>query len=228
MSRIERSYSIEEKIKYAKKLYDRYLELQEIDRKLGYIKLENPIFDGYKRYYVVREDLMRSKKKHALEEILSHINTTIHCKNKNFEYLDRKSKKMKPMSQSLAPLSQKDYDKLRPGLQKYFYKTFTVQYSLFSRGWSREVVHYKFANTWMFVFKVTEHYITKSKVFDPEIDSELKYLKDKLYGQNLFYQYLSYDSHSDIWDRKRNWNYRAPIKNKIKSMITHGDFEDDK
>src|SRR5438309_7971971 len=65
-------------------------ELYKQQRNLGWIELHPPVVRGWKRYFVLREDVAKAKQAAFFESILSKINTTEYSYRKDFKVKKRK------------------------------------------------------------------------------------------------------------------------------------------
>ncbi|MEY4934726.1 MAG: hypothetical protein RIS64_1085 [Bacteroidota bacterium] len=92
-----------------------------------YVPLEKPLFIGYEKYFVLRDDF----KSPIVEKLLKLINSHIFSKTKDFTYrVRRKSKaaqlqkgrKNIPIEHSLRMLNPNEWSKLPADEQKYFFK----------------------------------------------------------------------------------------------------------
>jgi hypothetical protein len=81
-----------------KKLLRLHKERKQIwqqQRNLGYVDVHPPIVKGWKRFFVLREDVVRCKDALFYQNILDKINKTEYCNRKDFKRKPRYSSKRK-------------------------------------------------------------------------------------------------------------------------------------
>src|SRR5215213_11908918 len=66
-------------------------QLYQQQRSLGWVELHPPVMRGWKRYFVLREDVQRSKSAAFFTSILNRINTVQYSSLKDFKVKKRKS-----------------------------------------------------------------------------------------------------------------------------------------
>jgi hypothetical protein len=77
--------------KQIRKKYRRSEELSDIRRNIQWIPLDKPYQRGFVRFFVVREDVMRSKYGEFFEGILKKIKTYMYSESRKFLKKKRKS-----------------------------------------------------------------------------------------------------------------------------------------
>ena len=86
-------------------LHKERMELQHQQQNLGYVALIPPIVKGWKRYFVLRDDVARSKDAAFYQNILDKINKVEYCSRKDFRrkvrYV-RKKKEWKLIAQNCS------------------------------------------------------------------------------------------------------------------------------
>jgi len=158
-------------------------QIWEQQRGLGYMTIDPPIVQGWKRYFVLREDVARSKNADFYQGILDKINTVQYCNRKDFKRRGRirKQKTWKPIEQTV----------LLPGYFEFKKLNFSEkEEALFEERQVRHkyrnelVTVMSFKEQWRFVFRVRQHLITKVKVIDAELERREKEIDDILERTN--------------------------------------------
>jgi hypothetical protein len=89
--------------------------LYQQEKDLPWLPLDIPYQKGWKRFFVLRDDVARSRDADFFTELLLKINTTQHANNKSFT--KRKKKKRKKIEveiqQSLKSFDERDWDNLK-------------------------------------------------------------------------------------------------------------------
>jgi hypothetical protein len=179
-SRESRKAFLKDKEKEVRQLENRLRLLQDIDRKLGYVKLENPLRAGWERSYTFIPHVTFRNDYDELLQILDLIQETVVSPNK--EFIRKRGKRIKPIEQSPRYINKDKFLSLSRRQQSYFTPI------LKRVGWLREY-HYVWVfnrENWL-TFKIKAHYIRKVKLFDEEIDSEITRLMNKLYYRDRLY-----------------------------------------
>ena len=71
--------------KYLRECCDRHAELEKQKRTMPLVPLEKPYQKGYVRFFVVRDDVKRSKLGDFFENLLAKINTYQYADNRKFQ-----------------------------------------------------------------------------------------------------------------------------------------------
>lgn len=179
--------------------YQEYLDKQW---GLGYEELDEPIFIGYVRYYVLREDIKRRKDAHHFQRILDAINFRQYTREKENPF------KKTRVEMRLNHLNQKDYDALFSGdnaiperFKYMFFKTMNV-----SKWGGRIDYVYTFQNDYYFEVVVKEHYLNKVRLSDPEYQSIIDKLSDKMRDEHLWEWYYGNYHKRDPWFDYMSYN----------------------
>jgi hypothetical protein len=195
-----------------KELLDAWSELEELHkqrRRLGFIELEKPIVKGWKRYFVLRTDIMKSKEGRFFHQILEKINNESVCGRKDFKARDRKTKRMTPIEQHTTWLSKREFDELNfTDKQRECFEFRIVRLENAER---KRLFVYRFE--WQFEFKVKRNIITKISVMDPLIESRIAELENYFERNNLREKVMHlrgisrYRSWRKGWDEKEKYQY---------------------
>jgi len=187
MSRRERRREFHERMeKETMRLIRREDELWKIKMKLSLdkVKLETPIFWGWKRCYKLRSDIARSDDAEFYKEILKVINNFWYSKTKTFKQrMNEHGRRFFSIdddnNQNLKVLSQKEYDKLTNKQQELF------EFIEFTNRWDNTTYYrYVFNRPYVFKFVIHRYYITEVLEFSPEIDSELELIDHRLWDKH--------------------------------------------
>ncbi len=161
--------------------------LYEKRRNLGWEPLIPPIQRGWKRFFVLQEDVAAGKQADFFEQLLKKINTTNYSWKKDFTIKKRKRgrKIYVVREQRLLAPCEWQFKKLgfSPQEQQLFYEQWqTDKYGYLSK-------RYIFSEPWRFALVVKPNMIGKKRVTDPELESEIaqidQYLERHFYNRRL-------------------------------------------
>lgn len=158
------------------------LELQR--KNLPFLPLPEPYQKGWKRFFVLREDVARSENAPFYELLLRKINTIEYSKSKSFIYRERRDKKQ-VRSERLQYLQEfESYEWNRPDnpLTARERKLFTM---VEKRRKGRTVQLYRFSEPWRYVLKIEPHFITHHKVVDEVLEQRISQLNNFIDRRNL-------------------------------------------
>jgi len=116
-----------------RRMYMKLKRIEKAQRSLGWIELEKPVYLGYIKRFVLRDDISRRKDASVFEGILKHINKFITCKQKDFLRKDWKTKKKVPIEHNLKRLSKKIFNTLPTNQQKHFFATYDNKHEIYGR-----------------------------------------------------------------------------------------------
>jgi hypothetical protein len=145
-------------------------------RNLGWKTLDEPIFWGYERYFVIRPDLVAADNKTTahLHEILGYVQREERSKNKIFEQRIPKTKQKKERPHELGRVSCKSYNKMPEHLKAYFRKVKSPQGKHYWDGFEWVgAYYYTPIKAWHFVSKTRKFYITEVREHDNILLQEL-------------------------------------------------------
>lgn len=166
-------------------LYKKLRHLREEQRNLGYTDLVPPFQRGWKRFFVLRDDVSRLENAFFFQGLLDKINTTQFSNRKNFK-VKRKQKGKKvyverEQSFPVIELYQLRTIKLTEKEQLYFNKE--ERYN--SKYWRTVLV---FTEPWRFELKIAPNMITQVKVIDPVLIQEEQKIENYLERNGLNYK----------------------------------------
>ncbi|WP_305952628.1 hypothetical protein [Emticicia oligotrophica] len=174
--------SIEARDKKLIRLYKEEKELRKRKYNLPMIDLSPPIQKGYKRFFVVREDVKRSKMGSFYENLLQKINTFQYSSTKIFKKkAKRKGKKvLVDIEQKLSVIYPHELKKLK--LDERQLNCFEYKIVLEVLGKTiREKHFYEFKEPWRYVLRIRPNMIDKVKAFDSELEQRIAELDTILY-----------------------------------------------
>ena len=139
---------------------------------LGWEPLVPPVQKGWKRFFVLREDVARSKAASFYEAILAKINTVKYSHRKDFkkkrrafgkkQYVVREQQLCKPDEQQFTKLAFTEVE------QAQFHHEW-----LYKKGSGKFSKRYVFNEPWRFVLRVRPNIIDKVRKQDPELEARL-------------------------------------------------------
>lgn len=147
-------------------------------RDLGWEPLIPPVQKGWKRYFVLREDVARSKQAEFYEKILKKINT--------YQWHYRRDFKIRKKRYGGVKYTIKEQHLLRPA-EDYFNRChftekekqqFHEVYAYDKRH--RYVKNYVFNEPWRFVLRVRPNMVDKVKKRDAVIEARMRAIRDYL------------------------------------------------
>jgi hypothetical protein len=177
-------------------------------RDLGWEPLVPPVQKGWKRFFILREDVARSKQADFFAAILKKINRYDWSWKKDF--LVKKKKRGKKI------YVVKGQHLLKPGERQFQAMNFTEQEKQFFypelqwEPWSKEPAKkYVFTEPWRFVLVVRPNMIDKIRIKDAFLESELQRIENYL-ERNALRQKQSKIVHG--YCQRRRW--REIVKHK--------------
>jgi hypothetical protein len=187
-------------------------ELDELERNLGYEPLIPPVQKGWKRFFVLRDDVARSKHAEFFENILKNINT--------YEWHYRRDFKVRKRRYGKGKYAVKTQILLRP-CESHFQKLGfnEVEKSFFYDAWKWEggkrlYKYYVFSEPWRFVLRVRPNMIDKIKRRDAQIESRSQEIENYFERNNCRYRLCK------ILDGEVGWRYdmrKRPVENVLKN-----------
>ena len=166
------------------RLHKEQMQIKQYQRNLGYIELNPPIVKGWKRYFVLREDVARSNDAVFYQYILNKINKVEYCNRKDFKKkpkYSRKRKKWEQIEQTVKQTEYHDFVKLNfTEKEKALFEEKYVRHQ-----WRKELVKvYVFKEQWRFVFRIRQNLITKVKAVDHDMEKREKEIRYYLQSTN--------------------------------------------
>jgi hypothetical protein len=186
-------------------------------RNMGMIELDPPIVRGWKRFFVLREDVARCNDAAFYQNILDKINHVEICKRKDFktkkkylrkkgnwELIEQKVKQHEPREFSKCNFSDKEkalFD------EKYV-----------KARWGKGLIKvFVFKEQWRFVFKIKPNIITHVQAVDEELENrsnEISNYFDRTNKRNTLNRLLGHRvSRWRRWDNGEKPKYKFDKKN---------------
>lgn len=197
-------------------------QLLKLDRELGAlyhqrrnlpeVPFDPPVQRGWVRYFVLREDVARSKDASFFEGILARINTETYCYRKDFKRKKRRKgmKPHDPQEQRVRKLYEWEFRKANfTSKEKSF---FEERIGIKERQITRT---YHFKEKWRYVMTVRPRTITKVIQYNPELECRIKKLERTFSNYNLKGRLYHLKGHRDFW-----WKPDFPIKEKYEYQNT--------
>lgn len=146
--------------------------LRKQKRNLGWEPLVPPVQKGWKRFFVLRDDVARSKAATFYEGILVKINTVDYSHRKDFKQKKRAfgKKKYVVSEQHLRKPCAHDFEKLAftEAEKAQFHPEWSCE-----KGSGKFIKRYVFNEPWRFVLRIRPNVIDKVRRQDPELDRRL-------------------------------------------------------
>ena len=140
---------------------------------MGWDPLIPPVQKGWKRFFVLRDDVARSRHSGFFQNILRKINTYDWSHRKDFMIRKRRCgrKKYGVKEQKLLQPWEWHFEKL--GFNGYEKQMFHEEfhYEKWNKG---PIKRYVFTDPWRFVLKIKPNMITKIRRIDPELESRMQ------------------------------------------------------
>lgn len=210
--------------------FDKYLiqldkEEDDLNKKkysLGWEPLLPPVQRGWKRFFILREDVAASKYAEFFQTLLDKINTNDWSYRKDFmikkrrygkkKYVVKDQKLLEPCQWQFAKLEFTDSEK------KFFHEVFEID------KWSRKPIkRYVFTEPWRFRLKIAPNMITKVRIKDSELEAEIDRIRSYMERNDLRKRQARVTrGYYRDWYRKMTIKYNEvnPILNKPVLRIT--------
>lgn len=196
-------------------LYKRLRHIRKEQYNLGYIDLVPPFQKGWKRFFVLRDDVLKSEDAVFFQLLLDKINTMQFSFRKDFKVKQKqKGKKVfveREQSFPVIELYELKKIKLTEKEQTYFY--FDLKYNLNWKEWRKVLV---FKDPWRFVLKVSPNMITKVRIIDPALIKEECEIENHLKKNNLNYKMWKimngYSNCYSGWKKDEKMKYKSLFK----------------
>lgn len=213
---------------------DKEKQLIQLDKKqhqlckqkwdLPLLPLDFPYQKGWKRFFVLREDVARSRDADFFTELLTKINTTQRSNNKSFT--KRKKKKRKKIDveiqQVLKSFDESDWN--NPKYCKLNEKEKAL-FKLTKRWCSRRkyfYTEYVFSEPWRYVLKVKPHFITHYKMHDNVLEQQIAEIDNHIQIHCLQHKIAKLTNgrknHHRCWNQNK-LKYLHPFKHKALHTI---------
>lgn len=190
---------------------------------LPMVPLEEPYQKGWKRFFVLRDDVSRSDQAGFYQGILDKINTVQYSGDKSFKLKGKRKRKkiQKDRRQLLKEFDEWQWHNRNQALDKAE-KAHFHQYERWSKDGKTKSVVYRFNEPWRYVLRVKPNMITEVKMLDQALEQEIQLLRNHVTTHQLDYRI------DRLKGRKNYWNgyyegikpgYKDPFKNKAWHLI---------
>lgn len=207
-SRQKKRMQYEDFHKYLIRLSKERKTLYKQKRELGWQPLSPAVQKGWKRFFILRDDVARSKQADFFSGILKKIN--------NYDWSWKKDFLVKKKRRGKKVYVVKNQQLLKPGERQFQGMNFTEQEKqlfypeLQWESWSKEPIKkYVFAEPWRFILVVRPNMIDKIRIKDAFLESELQRISNYL-ERNALRQKQSRIVHG--YSKRRSW--REIVKHK--------------
>lgn len=200
-------------------------EIHKAERELPLVPLPVPIQRGWRKGFVIRDDVLRRSDAHELRRILPQVQCFIYSNRADFKAKKYHSKQEENIPHEIAMVPEKSWDKLQwPEYFKTKWFSFRTVIKAGAFGTTYLVKGWHFRYPWMFVPEVQAHYATHSKNVDPNLARE----KAEIY--NFFEKHNGWCRLDKIRYGRHRSNYGDPTKQDfIENIVlreTQKEFED--
>ncbi len=148
--------------------------LWEMKRNIPLVPLDKPYQKGFVRFFVVRDDVKRSKDGRFFGELLEKINTEMYSPNRKF--LKKKRRRGKRIyvakEQRIANIYPWEWDSAKFGLTEREKQYFIMKDNYCPIRKSCKV-YYEYTEPWRFVLKVKPNLITHYKPLQSDLEKEI-------------------------------------------------------
>lgn len=160
------------------------MRLAKAKREFNWVELPKPERHGFKKSFIIRPDVRKGATPTMLavyEDILKLCNQTIVAPDKKFVKKDWRTKKKVPMELKLKHIMPHKWEELPSDRHRaQFIMVMKKDIS------SRQYKAYEVRDPWMYVEQIKPHYITHRLLVDPQLDSELAEIENKIERANLW------------------------------------------
>lgn len=193
--------------KEVRRLQKRQQDIYKQQRKLGFIKLEQPIRHGWYKEIIITENVDRYKNKEAILEIYSKINSWIWGSTKPKAELNWQNKTSKYLIYKAFPtLSKKQFNKLSPRAQRL-----CTSFQFRNEQKKLKIRFYIRIPKASYRIKFSRAYITHRKRIDPDLIRESDFIGYQLNKKEL------YNTNQAIYAWKCDWSLSKYKQEKLKT-----------
>lgn len=188
-------------------------ELWQAWNQRGYTELDPPVMKGYKRYFVLREDVARSRDGEFFQELLKKINTYDYSHRKDFKVKKRRRGRKVHVLREQQLLQPAEYHFKKMKLTSKEINCFEERVRYCKNGID-QIKYFVVKEPWRFVLQVRPNMITKQRVTAPELRSEMDQLDNFLKQNQLEHKIWSLTRSQQ--SSQRRWLPECKVKYRFK------------
>lgn len=153
---------------------------------LPMVPLENPYQKGWKRHFVLRDDILRSPSAAFYVQLLEKINTVQYHPEKSFKLKKKRKRRKIPLErrQFLQDFTEWQWQHRSLKLTEEDKAHFHL-YEQTSKNGKEKLLRYRFNEPWRYVLQVKPHFITEVKMLDQALEQEIQLLNNRIDHQHL-------------------------------------------
>ncbi|MEI9947087.1 MAG: hypothetical protein WDN26_23095 [Chitinophagaceae bacterium] len=170
---------------------------------LGWESIIPPVQKGWKRFFVLREDVARSRQAEFFEKILRKINTYEWSYRKNFVVSKRKKRRRIHVVKEQKLLEPCEWHFVKLGFNVAEQQMFREEWS-YGKQKKEPVKRYVFNEPWRFVLRVRPNMITKMRIKDSVLESRMNEINSYLERNDLEWKQRKLLDGNCRW-RHRDW-----------------------
>ncbi len=163
------------------RLEKRRIILWKKKQSLPWVPLKEPYQKGWKRFFVLREDVKRCSNASFYETLLGKINTTHYSTNKAFKAKrKRKARNVYVVEkQDLKEFSVAEFNSPKTGLTEKECRLFYLKttWNPYTKLWVQRMA---FKEPWRYVLKIRPHIITEVRLVDNTLEQEYQQLENRV------------------------------------------------
>jgi hypothetical protein len=204
-------------------LHKRRAELWRLERLMPVVPLEQPYQRGWKRFFVLRDDVKRGPRAAFFEALLTKINTVTYHPDKSFKQKKRRKKRYgfyfrQQLLREFDPYSwQLNRMKLTDDEKACF--TRVEKYDHQNRRWA---IKYMVTEPWRFVLKIAPHIIAHIKPVDADRAREIAYIDNHV--TNFFLEpRISLLTRGRSYSSDKLFTANAKYINQLKNLPRYSD-----
>lgn len=181
--RLQKEDSDKQLIQIIKKRAQYWKEKQN----LPWIPLEIPYQRGWKRHFVLREDVKRSPMADFYESLLKRINTVQHSADRSFKTRRRRRRRKakEEKKQILQEFPEWQWEQERYHGLTALEKAHFHLYEKWDKQRKNIQLYYRFNEPWRYVLKIVPHMITHVKMVDEILESKIQRLDNYICNYHL-------------------------------------------
>ena len=190
------------------RLYKLRTKLRHDRQRQPWVPLAEPYQKGWKRFFVLREDIRRSKDADFYQTLLDRINTVQYSRDKAFRKRKRRMRRYvyTVETQALKEISEREWASPKLKLTEkermlfFRYERWCPQGKYWKAG-------YVFVEPWRFVLRIRPHMITEQRMIDADLEAELRLLENYIERKGLGGKIYKLTR-----SKRGSWNWHEGVK----------------